>query len=130
LTVKALIDSHAFLWAVTDDPRLSERARELMLNAEHEILLSAVSAYELAWKAINGGLSLPDEPRRWIATRTQAFGIRELPVTAEHAAEAAGLPPIHRDPWDRILVAQARIEGVPLVTIDTRIRRYDVETIW
>jgi PIN domain nuclease of toxin-antitoxin system len=60
----------------------------------------------------------------------QAFGVRALPITPAHAAAAALLPPIHRDPWDRILVAQARAEGVPLLTIDSRIRRYDVETIW
>ena len=128
--MRALLDSHAFLWAATDDPRLSETARDLMRLTEHELLLSAVSAYELTWKAVNGGLSLPDEPRRWIATRMQAFGVRSLTVTPEHAAEAAMLPPIHRDPWDRILVAQARVEAVPLLTIDSRIRRYDVETIW
>lgn len=128
--MRALLDSHTFLWAVTDDPRLSTAARELLQLTEIEILLSAASAYELTWKAVNGSLSLPDEPRRWIETRMQAFGVRALPITPEHAAEAASLPPIHRDPWDRILVAQARIEAVPLVTIDARIRRYDVETIW
>ena len=128
--MRVLIDTHAFLWAATDDPRLSEPAREVLRLTEHDVLLSAVSAYELTWKAVNGGLSLPDEPGRWIATRMQAFGLRALAVTPEHAAAAALLPPIHRDPWDRILVAQARAEGVPLLTIDERIHRYDVETIW
>jgi PIN domain nuclease of toxin-antitoxin system len=128
--VRLLVDSHAFLWAATDDPRLSAIARDLLRLTEHDVLLSAASVYELTWKSVNGGLSLPDEPGRWIATRMQAFGVRALPITPAHAAAAALLPPIHRDPWDRILVAQARIEGVPLLTIDTRIRRYDVETIW
>jgi len=128
--VKVLLDSHAFLWATTDDARLSETARNLLRAPEHDLFLSAASAYELAWKAGSGALVLPSEPTRWIETRMQAFGVRALPVTWEHAAAAARLPPIHRDPWDRILVAQARAEGVALLTIDARIRRYDVETIW
>lgn len=128
--MRVLVDSHAFLWAATDDPRLSVTARDLLRLTEHDVLLSAATAFELTWKAVNGSISLPDEPGHWIATRMQAFGVRALPITPEHAAAAALLPPIHRDPWDRILIAQAKAEGVPLLTIDARIRRYDVETIW
>ena len=126
--MRVLLDTHAFLWATTDDPRLSNAARALI--DETELLLSAASVYEIIWKATARGLRLPDEPATWVRTRLQAFGVRGLAVTAEHAAAAAGLPPIHKDPWDRILIAQAKFEGIPLVTIDSRIRQYDVEIIW
>lgn len=128
--MRALLDSHAFLWATIDDPRLSTAARELIWSSESELVLSAASVYELAMKAANGDLTLPDDGPAWIRTRMQAFGVRPLPVTAEHAVAAAALPPIHRDLWDRLLVAQAMCEQIPLVTIDARIRRYDVEIIW
>ena len=125
-----LLDTHAFLWATTDDPRLSQAARGLIEDPEIELLLSAASVYELVWKASARGMRLPDDPATWVRTRMLAFGVRALPVTDDHAALAASLPPIHKDPWDRILIAQAQLEGIPLVTIDSRIRQYDVEIIW
>ena len=128
--MRVLLDTHAFVWATTDDPRLSLAARAHIEDPEIELLLSAASAYELVWKAAVRGLRLPDEPATWVRTRMQAFGVRALAVTVEHAAAAASLPTIHKDPWDRILIAQARLDGIPLITIDSRIREYDVEIIW
>ena len=128
--MRALLDTHAFIWATTDDPALSPSARELIRSIDNELLLSAASVYELAWKAAHGELTLPDDPSTWVHTRMQALQVRSLDVTAAHALRAAALPPIHGDPWDRILVAQAASEGIPLVTVDARIRRYDVATIW
>ena len=128
--MKVLLDSHTFLWATTDDPRLSQRARELLRLGENELLLSAASVYELGWKAANGDLLLPEDSATWIRSRMRVFDVRPLAVTTEHAAAAAMLPPIHRDPWDRLIIAQAIVERLPLLTIDERIRRYDVETIW
>jgi PIN domain nuclease of toxin-antitoxin system len=128
--VRALLDTHVFVWAATDDPRLSAVAREIVRVATNELLLSAASVYELTWKAANGDLSLPGDAATWIRTRMQAFSLRPLAVTADHAVSAALLPQLHRDPWDRLLIAQAMAEGIPLVTIDSRIRRYDVEILW
>ena len=128
--MRLLLDTHALLWAATDDERLSPAAREAVADPANELLFSAISAFEIAVKVALGKLDLPDGPAAFIATRVAAFGLRELPVTTQHAIEAGALPPIHGDPWDRLLVAQARIESVPLLTADPVIRRYDVETIW
>ena len=77
-----------------------------------------------------GRLDLPDDAGAWIRTRVAAFGLIELPVTTDHAIEAGLLPRLHRDPWDRLLVAQARVEGVPILTSDTLLHRYEVARIW
>ena len=128
--MRLLLDTHALLWAATDDERLSRVAREAVADPANELLFSAISAFEIAAKVALGKLELPDGPATFIGTRMAAFGLRELPVTTLHAIEAGALPPIHGDPWDRLLIAQARIESVPLLTSDPMIRRYDVETIW
>ena len=125
-----LLDTHAFLWAVMDDDRLSERARDLIADPDNDLCLSAASAYEIAVKAARGHLLLPEDPDSYIRTRVATMGLRPLPVTVEHAAAAAMLPPIHADPWDRLLVAQARLEALPILTADRLIKRYEVETTW
>jgi PIN domain nuclease of toxin-antitoxin system len=128
--VRVLLDTHAFLWATTGSERLSGRARDLVADPGQELLLSAASAYEIAVKAARGRLELPEEVAVYLATRMATFGLRPLAVTLEHAVEAAALPRIHADPWDRIIVAQARAEAIPILTADPMVRRYDVETIW
>jgi len=128
--MRILLDTHAFLWAVMGSERLSARAREMMTDPANDLLLSAASAYEIAVKAAKGHLQLPEEPATYIRTRVATLGLRELAVTVEQVAAAAALPPIHADPWDRLLVAQARLEEIPILTADRMIRRYEVETIW
>lgn len=128
--MKILLDTHAFLWAVMDSDRLSDRARHLIGDPDNDLCLSAASAYEIAVKAAKGHLRLPEDPSTYIRTRIATLGLRPLPVTVEHATEAAMLPPIHADPWDRLLIAQARLESIPILTADRLVRRYDVETIW
>ena len=128
--MRVLLDTHAFLWAATDDPRLSTFARDLISDRAYDALLSAASAFEIAVKAARGRLELPDDTATYLTTRIAAFGLVTLPITVEHAVEAGCLPAIHADPWDRLLVAQARVEAIPILTADTMIRRYDVETIW
>jgi PIN domain nuclease of toxin-antitoxin system len=125
-----LLDTHAFLWAAAGSERLSERARTLVEDPANELLLSAASAYEIAVKAARGHLVLPEDTGTYLATRVAALAIEALPVTVEHAVEAATLPRLHADPWDRILVAQARREAIPILTIDSLVAQYDVETIW
>jgi PIN domain nuclease of toxin-antitoxin system len=128
--VRLLLDTHALLWAATDDERLSPAAREAVADPANELLFSAVSAFEIAVKVALGKLDLPEAPATFIGVRVAAFGLQLLPVTVEHAIEAGALPPIHGDPWDRLLIAQARIEDVPILTADSIISRYEVMTIW
>jgi PIN domain nuclease of toxin-antitoxin system len=128
--VRLLVDTHAFLWAAGDPGRLSQLAREVLVDGSNELYLSAASAYEIAVQAAKGHLLLPDDAARFLATRLPILGMRELSMTAAHAAAAAALPPIHSDPWDRVLVAQAQALGLTILTSDRLVRRYDVETIW
>lgn len=128
--MRILLDTHALLWAAEGDRRLSAAADAIIADGSQELLFSAVSAMEIAMKHAAGRLELPDEAGAWIRTRLAAFGLIELPVTVEHAVEAGRLPRHHRDPWDRLLVAQARVEGVPILSPDTILQRYEVATIW
>jgi PIN domain nuclease of toxin-antitoxin system len=128
--VRILLDTHALLWAALGDPRLSPAAEAIIGDGSQELLFSPVSAMEITMKHAAGRLELPDEARTWIRTRVAMFGLIELALTSAHAIEAGLLPRHHRDPWDRLLVAQARVEGVSLLTADAAIRRYEVTTIW
>ena len=128
--MRALLDAHAFIWWVLDMPNLSNSCREILADGENEILLSVASSYEIAYKADQGRLALPDTPEAYIRSRLAANGFESLPIELSHALRAGTLPGIHRDPFDRMLVAQAQIEGLPILTADPAISRYDVETIW
>jgi PIN domain nuclease of toxin-antitoxin system len=128
--VKALLDTHVFLWAALDDPRLSPSARELIEDRANAMSFSAASAYELTLKTRAGRLDLPAPVDVYIPTRLAAFGFDALAIDVPHAIRAASLPLIHRDRWDRLLIAQAQIEDLPIITIDPLIGQYDVETIW
>jgi PIN domain nuclease of toxin-antitoxin system len=128
--VKALLDAHAFIWWVLDMPNLSESCREILADGDNDLLLSAASCYEIAYKAAQGRLTLPEAPEEYIRSRLVANGFGSLPIEVSHALRAATLPVIHRDPFDRMLIAQAQIEGLPILTADPAISRYDVETIW
>lgn len=127
--MKVLIDTHVFLWWVLEAPQLTPAMREVIADGANEVLFSAASAYELAYKAGDGRLTLPDTPSAYVADRLSANGFDILPVDLDHALTAAALPRIHRDPFDRLLVAQAQREGIPILTVDPVIARYDVETI-
>jgi PIN domain nuclease of toxin-antitoxin system len=128
--LRALLDSHAFIWWVLDTPSLSQRCREILSDRANEIALSVASLYEIAYKATQGRLTLPEEPASYLRDRLMANDFSALPIEPTHALRAATLPPIHRDPFDRIIVAQAQLEAIPILTADPAIGRYDVETIW
>jgi PIN domain nuclease of toxin-antitoxin system len=128
--VRVLLDTHAFLWWVLEDPRLSRRALSVIAASEYDVLVSAVSAWEIAIKSADARLDLPEPAGRYVPDRIAANGFRELVVTVEHAVHVASLPAIHRDPFDRLLVAQAQVEGIPILTSDPAIARYDVDVIW
>jgi len=118
-----LLDSHLLLWAALDDPRLSTPARTLIEEPTNALAFSAASIWELAIKhAIRPAAGLVD-PRR-LRSGLLAAGYRELPVTAEHTIAVMRLPPLHRDPFDRMLLAQAETEGATLLTADQQLARY------
>jgi len=128
--VRAILDTDVFLWWVLDIPRLSLDARSILEDGSNDMLFSAASAYELTIKAESGRLSLPEPPESYVPSRLAANAFESLPIELIHALRAGSLPAIHRDPFDRMLVAQAQIEGLPILTADPAISRYDVETIW
>ncbi|HET7028372.1 MAG TPA: type II toxin-antitoxin system VapC family toxin [Candidatus Limnocylindrales bacterium] len=128
--MRLLLDTHAFIWWVLDDRRLSNRSRELIGDRANDVLVSAATAYEIAVKAARGRLTLPEPPETYVPSRMAGEGFAPLPVQVAHAVRAGALPPIHRDPWDRLLIAQAQLDDLPILSADPAIGRYDVETIW
>jgi PIN domain nuclease of toxin-antitoxin system len=128
--VRALLDSHTFIWWVLDAPQLSGRCRAILSDVSNDILMSVASSYEIAYKAERGRLTLPEPPAEYLRDRLAANAFGSLAIEMPHALRAASLPAIHGDPIDRIIVAQAQIESIPILTADPAIGRYEVETIW
>jgi PIN domain nuclease of toxin-antitoxin system len=128
--VRLLLDTCAFLWIVGGAKDLSARAREAFIDPDNEVYLSAVSAWEIAVKHGLGKLPLPKSPAEFVPAQRAAHGIEPLPVDEEAALHVAKLPDLHRDPFDRMLVAQALVGGLVLLTPDDPIRRYPVRTLW
>ena len=118
--MRLLLDTHVFLWWCADDPRLAEPARRAIRSGANPVFLSAASVWEMAIKQALGRLRVPEPPSLAVAR----LGIAGLPVALEHAEATLELPPLHRDPFDRLLVAQARIEGLTLVTRDPQVLAY------
>ena len=121
----ALLDTHVLLWAMFQPDRLSPALRAAV-EAARPCKVSAVSVWEIGIKRALGKLPAPPD----MVGRIRAVGFDLLPVSAEHAEAAAALPLHHHDPFDRMLVAQAQSEDVPIVTADAKLARYDVETRW
>jgi PIN domain nuclease of toxin-antitoxin system len=128
--VKVLLDTQCFLWWHLASDRLSPGARDVIASARDPLYLSAASAWEIAIKVSLGKLRLPEPPARYVPTRMVEQGIKALPVDHGHALRAAELPPLHADPFDRLLVAQAQLERMTLLTADPQIVAYDLETVW
>ncbi len=128
--MKILLDTCTFLWIITDAPELSESARLLFVDPANEIYLSAVSAWEIAVKHALGRLPLPEPPERFIPARRKQHGIEPLPLEEEATLHLTRLPPYHQDPFDRMLVCQAVVHGMVLLTPDELILQYSVRTTW
>ena len=129
--MRILLDTHAFLWWASDrGARLSDRGRDLLGDGTNEVALSLASVWEIAIKVGVGRMDLPDAVERYIPERLRHDGFELIPIEPRHAFRAGTLPRIHGDPFDRMLVAQAQVEGIPILTADPAISRYDVETIW
>ena len=125
--MRLLLDTHASLWWVMDDPRLSLGARAAIRAPENELFTSAAAAYEIIYKQGLGRLDpLPDS----LSRQLQREGIAVLAISLDHALAAAALPGPHRDPWDRIMMAQATVEGLTVITVDPRFAEYGVPVLW
>jgi PIN domain nuclease of toxin-antitoxin system len=116
-----LLDTHVVLWWLSDDETLSSEVKET-IDTEAEVFLSVASVWEIAIKQALGKLTGPPD----LLDVLDRSGLVELPIRSRHATEAGGLPLLHRDPFDRMLVAQARCEGLTLLSRDPQVRRYDV----
>lgn len=127
--MRLLVDTQVWIWMRSAPTVLSDSARRLLRDGENELLLSAATPWEMAIKVAVGKLRLPCSVEQWVSSRIAATRVTALPITAFHAIESASLPMHHRDPFDRVLVAQARLENVPLMTADLRLRAYDVHIV-
>jgi PIN domain nuclease of toxin-antitoxin system len=127
--MKCLVDTHAFLWFMAGDPRLSRAARRAIEAGDDEWCLSAASVWEMAIKSSLGRLTLPSPASEYVADKVQN-GLRVLPVDWPHAAAVERLPFHHHDPFDRLLVAQAQSDHLSIVTKDSIFRQYGVSVVW
>lgn len=128
--MRALIDTHAFLWWNLNDHQLSRSARDFIKDGRNQIFLSAVTAWEIAIKTARGRLSLPEKPNYYVANRMKLHHFSALPIEISHALHVYDLPDIHQDPFDRLLIAQSQMEKLPILTTDPEIAKYDVDVIW
>ncbi len=123
--MRLLLDTHTFLWWLSDWREIGETTRDAIADPGNEVFVSGVSGWEIAIRKARGRLVAPDN----LSAMVDEKHFEHLPLTFEHAERAAALPMHHRDPFDRMLVAQAQTEGLVLVTRDERIRLYDVQTM-
>jgi PIN domain nuclease of toxin-antitoxin system len=120
-----LLDAHALVWWLTDDPSLDARARSAIRDPANDVLVSAATIWELGIKRANGRIALESN----LSAAIDAAGFSGLPITSEDAERASGLPPHHQDPFDRMLVAQAQRLDAVIVTRDRAITAYEVEAL-
>ena len=128
--MRFLLDTHAFLWAITDDPRLSDACRRIFNQGANHLLLSVASIWEMVIKVQLGKLPLPEPADRFLREQLSSNAIAALEVKASHALQLFALPHLHNDPFDRMIIAQSQAENLPILTADPLIGRYPVETVW
>ncbi|MGI5881557.1 MAG: type II toxin-antitoxin system VapC family toxin [Dethiobacteria bacterium] len=128
--MKVLLDTHAFLWWINDDPQLSHMARQTIANGGNTLFFSTASGWEIVIKTKLGKLRLPDDMASFLFEQLSANAINTLPVQMNHALRVYSLPDFHRDPFDRLLIAQAQVESLPIITADRQFAGYQVEIIW
>jgi len=128
--MRLLLDTHTFLWWCANSPRLSQAAANAIADGSNDVYISAVNGWEIAIKARLGKLPLPDKPDVFMTAmlKQHAFGV--LPISLSHAVAEHDLQTHHSDPFDRLLISQAHLEGMTLVTNDAQINRYSVATLW
>ena len=124
--MRLLLDTHVFLWYISADPLLPVAFRDAIRDPANEVYLSVASVWEAVIKYALGKLPLPEAPAGYLPAQREAHRIATLPVEEAALAHLAGLPPLHRDPFDRILIGQALQHGLTLVTVDDAVRAYPV----
>jgi PIN domain nuclease of toxin-antitoxin system len=128
--VNLLLDTCTFLWSIAGGDEISESARSALADPANDVYLSSVSAWEITVKHALGRLPLPEPPERYVPSQRIARGIEPLALDEEAALHLSRLPPLHSDPFDRMLVCQALIAALTIVTPDADIARYPVRTLW
>ncbi|SOJ57689.1 hypothetical protein MSIMFB_05166 [Mycobacterium simulans] len=124
-----LVDTHVWLWIQSDPDRLHDETRAIVADVRNNILFSAASAWEIAIKYRLGKLALPEAPSSYVPDRMRRSGTAALPVEHAHVLRTAELPDHHRDPFDRVLVAQAQLLDLTIVTADDQLSAYDVAVV-
>lgn len=128
--MKLLLDTHTLVWSVNEPTKLSKAANMAVSDPGNERLVSAATIWELAIKFGLGKITLLPSYRPWIEQALSALGLGVLPVTVEYAERQIALPPHHRDPFDRLMIAQSLLDGTPIVSNDTVFDLYGVSRIW
>jgi len=128
--VRILLDTCAFLWIIQDSKKLSHKIREELTHAENEAFVSAASFWEITIKYGLGKLNLPEDPLSYLSEKRLSSNIQFLPINEIEASYSHRLPSIHKDPFDRMLVAQSLCHEMAIATVDPLIQQYAVETIW
>lgn len=128
--MRYLIDTVIWLWSVDSVDRINRRGMEILSSGSAQIYFSAATAWEVSIKAALGKLTLPSAPGNCIPAFTEKQGLRPLPVTYLHAVKVYDLPPHHRDPFDRLIIAQAITEKMTLLTADKVFAKYPVDVVW
>lgn len=127
--MRLLLDTHVWLWMQAEPERLSSDARVALEDERNELHLSAASAWEIAIKYELGRLTLPEPPASYVPSRLQRQGVVGMPIEHRHAVVVATLPRHHRDPFDRLLIAQAQTEEMAIVTVDPAFDSYDINVL-
>jgi PIN domain nuclease of toxin-antitoxin system len=125
-----LLDTVTFLWIITGSENLSKKAKEIYLNNNNKVYLSSVSVWEIIVKYKLGKLPLPDKPAKYIPAQRKLHAVETLPLEENDVAELEKLNSLHNDPFDRMLVYQARARGLTIITPDRLIHQYPVKTKW
>lgn len=128
--MRLLVDTHCWLWYLLSPEKLNSASRAVLDNGSHSIYFSTASAWEIVIKAALGKLELPLPPSQYIPDRLARLGHQSLPILQEHVLHLESLPAHHKDPFDRILVAQAQMEELQLVTADQSLKLYDLPLLW
>jgi PIN domain nuclease of toxin-antitoxin system len=128
--VKLLLDTHTFLWSVGDDPRLSATARQNISDPSNDLFVSIASLWEATVKITIGKMRVPGDSIDYLLPRATQTGVTTLPILSMHLQQLQKLPMLHRDPFDRILIAQSMVEKMVVVSVDSQLRQYPCKILW
>ena len=128
--MKYLLDTHAFLWFVSDDNKLSSRARAIIKDHNNEIYFSAASAWEISIKIRLGRLTMEEDLEPFIVAQLAENNFQTLAITIFHSSYTSKLPEIYKDPFDRMIIAQSKAENMSLISKDKNIKEYKVPVVW